>query len=98
MTTPPHEESTDTHPSSRLEEENSARVTESEDELAVMPVPSPYKFEPEVTTSDSSISSSEESDSEDRCSDLLDYLYLQYIIASNNRAVSSYIPDKLEFD
>ena len=42
------------------------------EELAVLSAnPSPYRFEPVVTISDSSISSSsDESDSEDRLSDL----------------------------
>ena len=75
-------ESSDTYLLSGSEEENTDSIAESE--LAVVPAPSPYRFEPGVTTSDSSISSSsEQSDSEVRQGDLT-YLYLQSIVASNN--------------
>ena len=66
--TPP-EESYVTNLSSGSQEENSDSAAEYEDEMAVVPVPSP--LDPDVITSDSSTSSSgEEFDSDDRLSNL----------------------------
>ena len=51
-------------------EENSAE--EVEDELAEVVTPSPYRFKPDLTSSDSS----EESDSEDRLSNTSWYIFI----------------------
>lgn len=68
MTTPLDE--TDNYLSSGSEAESSDSVAESEDELGGGSAPSPYRFEPDAASSDSSISSDEESEFLDRLSDL----------------------------